>query len=168
MSRALPRRMELAAGFTRRNRVARALAFFVALLVLFVSLQAEAKKKKPASHGKKHKTPATKSKGKAAPEAAPESEEAGEEKSSSSEKGDEEEEKAASKPTPAPEPVGEEEGAPKKPAKSKPAPEPSEGGGGGGAPFALKIGVGGRALFRQLRWTDDMNALAPYTLSPGP
>ena len=31
-----------------------------------------------------------------------------------------------------------------------------------------KIGVGGRALFRQLRWSDDGGQLAPYTLSPGP
>src|SRR5262245_45655614 len=51
MSMALPRRTDLAAGSPRRNGLARALALLVALVVLFVSLNAEAKKKKG---GKKH------------------------------------------------------------------------------------------------------------------
>jgi len=64
--------------------------------------------------------------------------------------------------------VGGEEDAAAKPAKKpKPAPKAEEEGAGGGL-AALRLGVGGGALFRQLRWTDDMNALAPYTLSPGP
>lgn len=162
MSRALPRRPSLAAGFPRRNGVARALAFFIALVVLFVSLSAEAKKKKG---GKKHKTPATKSKGAAAaPDTSSDADDASDEKSSSS-GADEEVEKP--KPAPPPEPVGDEDAVPKKAAKPKPAPE-KEAEGAGGGPIALRIGVGGRALFRQVRWTDDGGALAPYTLSPGP
>jgi hypothetical protein len=161
----LPRRTDLAAGSPRRNGLARALALLVALVVLFVSLSAEAKKKKG---GKKHKPAATKSKGKAAaPEAAPEADdESDDEKPSSSSKGDEDEEKAA-KPTPPPEPVGDEDAAAKKPAKTKPAPKEEDEGPAGGLP-ALRFGLGGGALFRQLRWTDDNGALAPYTLSPGP
>jgi hypothetical protein len=163
---ALPRRTFLAAGSLRSNRIARALAFVVALLVMFASLSAEAKKKKPA---KKHKPAATKSKGKeAAPEAAPETDEASDEKSSGKGGAREDEEEDKPKATPAAEPGGDEEAAAKKPAKAKSAPEKAEAEGPSGAPFALKIGVGGRALFRQLRWTDDGGALAPYTLSPGP
>ena len=32
----------------------------------------------------------------------------------------------------------------------------------------MQFGVGGKALFRTLSWTDDSGALAPYSLSPGP
>jgi len=132
-------------------------------VVLFVSLSAEAKKKKG---GKKHKTPATKSKGKEAlPATGDESDEASSDEKSSG-KDDEEEEKP--KATPPPEPVGGEEEAAAKPAKkAKPAPKAEDEAAGGGL-AALRIVIGGGALFRQLRWTDDMGALAPYTLSPGP
>ena len=166
MSRALPRRTPLAAGWPRRNGLARALAFFVALVVLFVSLSAEAKKKK--GKGKKHKTPATKSTGKSTlPDTSADTDDDSDD-SSSSKSGADEAEDEKPKPPPPPEPVGDEDAASKKAAKPKPAPETAEAGGAGGGPIALKIGVGGRALFRQLRWTDDMGALAPYTLSPGP
>ena len=168
MSRALPRRTPLAAGWSRRNGVARALAFIVAVLVLCASLSAEAKKKKKG--GKKHKTPATKSTGKSLPPSDMSSgadDDDDDEKPSSSAKTAPDEEEDKPKATPPPEPVGDEDAAAKKPAKTKPAPEKAEAEGAGG-PIALKIGVGGRALFRQLRWTDDMGALAPYTLSPGP
>jgi hypothetical protein len=135
----------------------------VALVVLFVSLNAEAKKKKKG--GKKHKPPATKSSGKAAvPDTDSEPDEASDEKSSG--KDDEDDEKPA-KPAASPEPVGDEDAAATKPAKPKPAPKAEDEGAGGGL-AALRIGIGGAALFRQLRWTDDMDALAPYTLSPGP
>ena len=39
---------------------------------------------------------------------------------------------------------------------------------GGGGPIAFRFGIGGKALFRNLSWTDDGGGLAPYTLSPGP
>jgi hypothetical protein len=143
--------------------VARALALLVALVVLFASLSAEAKKKKPA---KKGKTPTSKSKGKeAAPESAPETDSASsDEKSSDKDEGDE---KATVK-APPPPPEDEEMAAkkPAKPAKVPPKAEAEEA--GGGAPFALRLGVGGKALFRNLSWTDDGGAVAPYSLSPGP
>ncbi len=145
---------------SRGSTPARALAFVVALLVLLVSLSAEAKKKKPAA--KKHKTPAAKSKGKgkeALPaEPAPESDEA-----SSDEKPDAEDE-PKSKP-PAPEP---EEDAPKPPPKAAKAPPPKEGDSEGGGLVAFRFGIGGRALFRNVSWTGDNGALAPYSLAPGP
>jgi hypothetical protein len=160
----LPRRTDLAVGSPRRNGLARALAILVALVVLFVSLNAEAKKKKG---GKKHKPPATKSKGKEAlPASEPETDSASSDEKSSG-KDDEDDEKAA-KPTPPPEPVGDEDAAAKKPARTKPAPKMEDEGGPSGALAALRLGIGGAALFRQLRWTDDGGALAPYTLSPGP
>jgi hypothetical protein len=150
----------------RRNRAARALALLVALVVLFVSLSAEAKKKKPA---KKGKTPTSKSKGQgkeAAPEPESETDSASsDEKSSNKDEGDE---KAAAKAPPSPPPEDEEMAAkkPAKPAKASPQPESEEA--AGGAPIAFRFGVGGKALFRNLSWTDDMGALAPYSLSPGP
>lgn len=172
--------------------MSRALAFVLAVLVLTVSLSAEAKKKKKAS--KKHKTPAAKttSKSKATkskesdrglppPESAPETDEATKEPGAAGQAGKEEkvppsksaaepgegEEKAAKAP-PAAEP---EEGAPGKPApKAKPSHVTAEPEGGGtlGSPIALSLGVGGKALFRNLSWTEAMGALAPYSLSPGP
>jgi hypothetical protein len=148
----------------RRATVARALAFVIALVVLFVSLSAEAKKKKPA---KKSKTPTSKSKSKeAAPDSAPETDEASSDaKPSDKDEGDE---KAATK-APPPPPEDEEVAAkkPAKPAKAPPKAESSEDT-GIAAPIALRLGVGGKALFRNLSWTDDGGALAPYSLSPGP
>src|SRR4051812_14576022 len=153
----------------RRSSAVRALAFMVALLfVLCSSLSAEAKKKK--AKGKKGKTPSSSSKSTKEKEAAPadesEDEAGGDEKASSKKApADEDEEKAAAKPA-APAPEGEGEGAP--PRKSpKPAPA-AEGEGTPGGLAALRFGVGGKALFRNLTWNADMNALAPYTLSPGP
>jgi hypothetical protein len=152
-----------------RLRATRVLAFLVALLVLLVSLSAEAKKKKKPA--KKHKTPAAKSKGKSK-EAAPsppdvESDEASSDEKPSSTKAeaDEEEEKTAKSPAASTE---EEEVAAKKPAKparppAEPGKEESE---AGGAPPALWIGLGGGALFRNLSWTGM--GLSPYSLSPGP
>ena len=144
----------------------RALAFLVALFVLLTSLSAEAKKKKPA---KKHKTPSASSKSKSSPaEAAPESDEASSDEKTPSKAAaepQESEEKPAKTPPPAAEP--EEEGAAKKPGK-KAAPPAAEGEAAPGGPIALSLGVGGKALFRKLTWTDSGGMLAPYTLSPGP
>jgi len=168
----------------------RTLAFVVAVLVLLVSLNAEAaKKKKKAS--KKHKTPAAKhtskskskskesDRGMPPPESAPETDEASKEpkgidekappsKKPAGEPADEEKAEKEEKP-PAPPPEAEEEGAAKKPAKpvkpAHPAAEPESEAGG---PIALSLGVGSKALFRNLTWNQANGALAPYTLSPGP
>jgi hypothetical protein len=168
----------------RHLSASRAIAFVVALLVLLVSLSAEAKKKKKSS--KKHKTPAakhtSKSKSKAKesdrglppPESAPETDEASKEKEEKASAPS----KAAAEPgegeeKPAPPRAAEEEETPKPPApppkavKPRLAAEP-EGESAGGAPLALSIGVGGKALFRNLSWSEAMGALAPYKLSPGP
>jgi hypothetical protein len=147
-----------------RSTVARAIAIFVALIVLLVSLSAEAKKKKKG--GKKHKTPATKTTGKST-QAAPDS-------SADSDDDDEEEKPASSKPAaqeeeekpPAP-PPSEDDAPVKKPAKAKAPPKEEEAEGGGGL-FALRMGIGGGALFRNLVWTGSNGALSPYSLSPGP
>lgn len=154
-------------GDRRRTPTAwRALAFLVALFVLLTSLSAEAKKKKPA---KKHKTPSASSKSKSSgAEAAPESDEASSDEKTPSKAAaepDEGEEKPAKTPPPAAE--SEEEAAAKKPVK-KAAPAAAEGETAPGGPIALSLGVGGKALFRKLTWTDSANMLAPYTLSPGP
>jgi len=156
------------AARARSLTAARGLAFFVALLVLFASLSAEAKKKKAA---KKHKPAATGSKSTKSDRGLPPPDESAsdedEEKPSSKKaapEADESEEKKA--PPPAPEPEDEPV---KKPAKAAKAPPPAEGGGAGGiVPVALQVGLGGTALFRQLVWTQDMGALAPYSLTPGP
>jgi hypothetical protein len=145
-----------------RSTVARAIAIFVALIVLLVSLSAEAKKKKKG--GKKHKTPATKTTGKsqaAPPSSAEDDEEEEEEKPSSSKPAAREEE---DKPPP---PPPEDEAPVKKPVKAKAPPKEEEAEGGGGL-FALKMGLGGGALFRDLVWTGAGTALSPYSLSPGP
>jgi hypothetical protein len=157
----------------RRLAVARAIAFLAALLILLASLSAEAKKKKPA---KKHKTPAGKVKSKSGaalpPEPEAESDEASsDEKPSTSKAGaDSDSDEPAAKAPPPPPP--EEEDAPKKPAKAAKAPKEDAASEAGG-PIAFRFGVGGRALFRNMVWTDDMvqgggSALADYSLSPGP
>ena len=153
----------------------------MALLFLLVSLSAEAKKKKPA---KKGKTPAAKTKGKGKskesdrglppPESGPESDEASSDekpaskkKPAAAEEGEgEDKEKEAKAPAPSPE---EEPPPPKKPVKPiKPAPKEAEDEGGGGGLVGFQFGVGGKALFRNLTWTDSMNMVAPYSLAPGP
>jgi len=170
----------------------RATAFFVALLVLLVSLSAEAKKKKKAS--KKHKTPAakhtskskSKSKSKESdrglppPDAAPETDEASKERkeidekpAGSSKKAPAEseglgEDKAEREKPPAPPPEAEEGGAklpakPVKPPRATSEPEPESGGG----LVALQFGVGGKALFRNLTWNQG-TGVPPYSISPGP
>lgn len=141
-------------------------AFIVALLVLALAAPVDAKKKKKKSGGKKGKTPSGKMTGGAkAPVDDDETDEA-----SSDEK-----EPTPSKPSgdsstgsddKAPAPSDAEE-VPKKAAKAdKPAAEPDDAV-GSGLP-ALQFGIGGKALFRTLSWTDDMGVLAPYSLSPGP
>jgi hypothetical protein len=164
----LPARTDLLRS-QRRSTAARALAFMVALLfVLGASLSAEAKKKK----SKKGKTPSSSSKKSTSKEAAPadesESDEAGSDEKASSKKApaDEGDEKAAAKSPASP---ADDEGAPpaRKPPKAAPAPA-AEGEGTPGGLAALRFGVGGTALFRTLAWNQDMGALAPYKLSPGP
>lgn len=148
----------------RRSTAARALAFVVALIVLCVSLSAEAKKKKG---GAKHKAPATKSKGKgkeALPDSTIETDEASSDEKSSGKEGEDDEKPAAKAPPPPP-PEDEEVAAKKPKPKAPPKAEAEEAGGG---LTAFRLGVGGRALFRTLSWTDDKGALAPYSLSPGP
>jgi hypothetical protein len=170
MNISLPARTDLLRS-QRRSRAARALAFMVALLfVLGAPLSAEAKKKK--SKGKKGKTPSSSSKKSTSKEAAPadesESDEAGSDDKASSKKApaDEGDEKDAAK---SPVPPGDDEGAPpaRKPVKAAPAPA-AEGEGTPGGLAALRFGLGGKALFRNLAWNEDMGALAPYKLSPGP
>jgi hypothetical protein len=165
----LPARTDLLRS-QRRSTAARALAFMVALLfVLGAPLSAEAKKKK-----KKGKTPSSSTKKSSGKQAAPadESDETDSDEKASSKKApaDEGEEKEAAKP-PAPPLEGEGEGTPpKKAPKPKPAPA-AEGAAGEGTPgglAALRFGLGGKAMFRTLTWNEDMGALAPYTLSPGP
>jgi hypothetical protein len=149
-------------------RARQAIAFLVALLFLLVSLSAEAKKKKAA---KKGKTPAAKVKGKGKetdrglPPPEPEAEE--EEKPSSKKSAvDSEGEEKESKPPP-PSPAEDEMPPPKKPVKPvKPAKAEVEPEGGG--LVAFQFGVGGKALFRNLSWTDSMGMVAPYSLTPGP
>jgi hypothetical protein len=159
---------KVVAARARSLTAARGLAFFVALLVLLASLPAEAKKKKGA---KKHKPAATGAKSTKSDRGLPPPDESAsdeEDEKPASKKAapeaDESEEKKA--PPPAPEP---EDQPVKKPAKAAKA-APSEGGAGAGAvlPVALQIGLGGKALFRNLVWTQDMGALAPYSLTPGP
>ena len=139
-------------------------AFIIALLVLALAAPADAKKKKKG--GKKGKTPSGKTTGgtKAAPvEADDETDEASDEKAPTPSKSSESSTGGDDKP-PAPSDADE---VPKKPAKAeKPAAEPDDGE-GSGLP-ALQFGIGGKALFRTLSWTDDNGALAPYSLSPGP
>jgi len=176
----MPSRRKRFATPTSTTRT-RALALGVAALFLLVSLSgdAEAKKKK----AKKHKTPAasTKAKGsskEALPADEPESDEASSEsKSSSSSKkaaadsGDERDGKETKedKPAASAEPEGDAEGSTgsskvvKKAAPKEAAPE-----GEAVVPFAMRFGVGGKALFRSLTWTESNGALAPYSLSPGP
>jgi len=151
------------------SRTARALAFLVALIVLCVSLSAEAKKKKH----KKGKTPAASSKSKkssteAAPSDADESDEGSDEESSSAAKKAPAEEEEA-KPSKAAAPESEESPEPAhKPAKAAKPPKEEEASSGGGGLPALQLGLGGKALFRTLTWTDSGGRLAPYSLSPGP
>jgi hypothetical protein len=168
-----PRRADRRRALT----ASRAIAFVVAVLVLLVSLSAEAKKKKKAA--KKQKTPAgkvTKSKSKSGDRGLPpgdmgsEPDEASkekEEKTPSKPEPDEGEEKAAKTPAPTADEFAGEAPAPKpaKPPRKAPEPEPAATGGG---PIALSLGVGGKALFRNLSWTDANGALAPYSLAPGP
>jgi hypothetical protein len=165
----------------------RAVAFFVALVVLLVSLSAEAKKKKKAS--KKHKTPAAKHTSKSTKkstkskesdrglppvESAPETDEASKEKEAPSKKpaGEPEEpaggEKAPGEGEKKPSPPPEEETAVKPPPPKTPKAPAETAEGREGAPVALQLGLGGRALFRDLSWTQANGALAPYSLKPGP
>ena len=142
-------------------------AFVVALLVLALAAPADAKKKKK-SGGKKGKTPSGKTTGgaKAAPvEADDETDEASsDEKAPTPSKPSSDSSTGGDEKPPAPTDAEE---VPKKPAKAeKPAAEPDDAE-GSGLP-ALQFGIGGKALFRTLSWTDDMGALAPYSLSPGP
>jgi hypothetical protein len=155
----------------RHPSVARAVAFMVALLfVLCASLSAEAKKKKASKKGKTPSSSSKKSTGKGAPPAdESESDDTGGEEKASSKKSpaDESDEKEAAKP-PAPPLDGEGEAAPPT-RKTKAAPAPAaEAEGTPGGLAALRFGVAGKALFRTLAWNQDMGALAPYTLSPGP
>jgi len=141
-------------------------AFIVALLVLALAAPADAKKKKKG--GKKGKTPSGKTTGgaKAPVDADDETDSA-----SSDEK-----EPTPSKPSSDSSSTGGDDKPPapsdadevtKKPVKAdKPAAEPEDSE-GSGLP-ALQFGVGGKALFRTLSWTDDGGTLAPYSLSPGP
>ena len=165
MTISLPARTDLTRS-QRRSSVARALALMVAVVVLLVSLSAEAKKKKKGAKGKTPSSSTKKKSGGAAPAEESGSDEEEEKSSSKSAPADEGEEKEASKPSP---PPSEEEAAPVKKAPPKAAAKaPAEGEETPGGLSALRVGVGGKALFRSLSWTDDMGALAPYTLSPGP
>ena len=161
-------------GRTDLLRVRQAIAVFVSLLFLLFSLSAEAKKKKPASKAK-GKAPASKVKsdrGLPPPDTGGESDESSDDEKPAPKKkpvdnsGDNEVE---GKP-PAPPPDSEalpEEPKPKKPPKPKKEAKeeaPSEMGG----LTALQFGLGGKALFRNLSWTDAGNRLAPYSLAPGP
>jgi len=159
----------LVSARARSLTAARGLAFFVALLVLLASLSAEAKKKKG---GKKHKPPAAGSKSKSTSDRGlpPPDESASDEEDEkpaskkAAPEADEAEEKKA--PPPAPEP--EEDQPVKKPAKAAKAPPPEEGAAGAVVLPALQLGLGGTAMFRNLVWTQDGGALAPYSLTPGP
>ena len=131
--------------------------------MLLVSLSAEAKKKKPAA--KKHKTPAAKSKGKGK-EALPAEPSVESDEASSDEKPGAEDDEKSKSPAPTAEP---EEDATKPPPKAAKAPPPKESDSeAGGGLVAFRFGIGGRALFRNVAWTGDNGALAPYSLSPGP
>ena len=142
-------------------------AFIVALLVLALAAPADAKKKKKKSGGKKGKTPSGKTVGgaKAPVEADDETDEAGsDDKEPTPSKPSSDSSTGGDDKSPAPSDADE---VPKKPAKAeKPAAEPDDGE-GSGLP-AMQFGIGGKALFRTLSWTDDNGALAPYSLSPGP
>jgi hypothetical protein len=140
-------------------------AFIVALLVLALAAPADAKKKKKG--GKKGKTPSGKTTGgaKAPVEADDETDEASsDEKAPTPSKPSGDSSMGGDDKPPAP---ADAEEVTKKPAKAdKPAAEPDDAD-GSGLP-ALQFGIGGKALFRTLSWTDDMGVLAPYSLSPGP
>jgi hypothetical protein len=173
----MPSRRKCLATPTSTTRT-RALALGVAALFLLVSLSAEAKKKKPA---KKHKTPAASTKGsskEALPADEPESDEASSESKSSSKKsaadsGDEKDSDTKQakddKPSGSGDADADAEGSKSatKVVRKAPANE-AESEGEAGAPFAMRLGVGGKALFRNLTWTESNGALAPYSLSPGP
>jgi hypothetical protein len=141
-------------------------AFVVALLVLALAAPADAKKKKKG--GKKGKTPSGKTTGggaKAPVDADDETDSASsDDKEPTPSKPSSDSSTGSDDKPPAP---SDAEEVPKKPAKAeKPAAEPDDAE-GSGLP-ALQFGIGGKALFRTLSWTDDMGALAPYSLSPGP
>jgi hypothetical protein len=141
-------------------------AFIIALLVLALAAPADAKKKKK-SGGKKGKTPSGKTTGGAKPavEADDETDEASsDEKAPTPSKPSSESGTGGDDKPPAP---ADAEEVTKQPAKAdKPVAE-SDDGEGSGLP-ALQFGIGGKALFRTLSWTDDNGVLAPYSLSPGP
>src|SRR5262245_37280143 len=167
MSMSLPSPRRTGWLFPRRSTGVRAIAWLVAMLVLLVSLSAEAKKKKG---GKKGKTPAAKTKGKsveAAPAPDEESDEASsDEKPSATKASASREQEEESAPKPAPPPSDDEQMAVKrKPIKVVKAPsEEAE----GGDPAAFRFLVGGSGLFRTLGWTGSNGMLASYALSPGP
>jgi hypothetical protein len=173
------RRLATPTSVNRSSRT-RALALAVAAFFLCVSLTAEAKKKKPA---KKHKAPATSTKSKgstkdAAPAEEAESDEASSDSKSSSKSadsgGDDEQggqggkEAKNDKPGASAEADADAEGSKGAAKVVRKAPAKAEPEGEGGAPFALRFGVGGKALFRSLTWTEANGALAPYSLTPGP
>jgi hypothetical protein len=148
---------------------------------LLVSLSADAaKKKKKAS--KKHKTPAAKTTSKSKSKSsdrglppadmAPESDEASKEKEAPAKAApepaeDQGDDKTAKAPPPAPEPSDEPVAKPAKPARP-PREAESEASSGEGALSAMRVGLGGGALFRNLTWNQAAGALAPYSLAPGP
>ena len=160
---------------TRRpdlGRARQAIALIVSLLFLLFSLSAEAKKKKPAKA--KGKAPASKVKsdrGLPPPDTGGESDETSDEKPAAKKKPamDESEGEEKSKPTP---PPSDAEGLPEEPAPKK-APKPKKEAKEEAAPsegglVALQVGLGGKALFRNLSWTDAGGRVAPYSLAPGP
>jgi hypothetical protein len=153
--------------------VRQAIALVVALLFLLVSLSAEAKKKKkPAKKGKAPAGKVKSDRGLPPPDTGGGSdEESSDEKPAAKKKPamDESEGEEKSKPTP---PSSDAEGLPEEPAPKKAAKPkkevkeeaaPAEGG-----LVALQFGVGGKALFRNLSWTDAMGRVSPYSLAPGP
>ena len=157
---------------TRRpdlGRARQAIALIVSLLFLLFSLSAEAKKKKPAKKGKAPASKVKSDRGLPPPDEGAGSDEAEpDEKPAAKKKPVDEsadEDKASKPPTPPPE--ADEMPPPKKPPKPKKEAKeeaaPSEGG-----LVALQFGLGGKALFRNLSWTDAGGRVAPYSLAPGP
>ena len=140
-----------------------------------MSPSAEAKKKKPA---KKHNKDARRQRGKSKssdrglppPEPGPESDEASTdaERPPGRRRAGESEEKQAKAPPPAPEP--EEKRRPRSRPQEGEAPRPPPRERRAADPIALPLGVGGKALFRKLTWTDSGNlpGSRPTPLSPGP
>jgi hypothetical protein len=139
--------------------------------VLALAAPADAKKKKKGG-AKKGKTPSGKTTGKTSGAAkAPVDDDETDEASSdekeptpSKSSGASTEDEKPSAPLSEPDETA---AAAKKPAKPVEKPAEADDSAGSGQP-ALTFGIGGRALFRNLSWTDNVANLAPYTLSPGP